>query len=151
MDSRLESRAQLRVHVSHCHPKEEQAASCLGVGFALGSYFSYLEAAGDGCPTKMLDNTLQMSWSFAGGSGLAAAMHASSCPQLCPAYSPVVTHFPAPKGLVSKDSGFQLEAVCMTRLKSRLRLGERASMSQATESTTPPLQCPHKYFPFLIS
>lgn len=38
---------------SHCHPKEEQAASCLGVGFALGSYFSYLEAAGDGCPTKI--------------------------------------------------------------------------------------------------
>lgn len=37
----------------HCYPKEEQAASCLGVGIALGSYFSYPEAARDGCPTKI--------------------------------------------------------------------------------------------------
>lgn len=37
----------------HCHPKEEQAASCLGVGFALDSYFSYPPAARDGYPTKI--------------------------------------------------------------------------------------------------
>lgn len=34
-----------------------------------------------------------------------AAMHASSCLQLYPAYSPILTHFPAPKGLVSKEAG----------------------------------------------
>lgn len=34
-----------------------------------------------------------------------AAMHASSCLQLYPAYSPVLTHFLAPKGLVSKEAG----------------------------------------------
>lgn len=55
MDSRLESRAQLPVHVpfSLIVTPKEQTASCLGVGFALGSYFSYLEAARDGCPTKI--------------------------------------------------------------------------------------------------
>lgn len=37
----------------HCHPKEEQAASCLGVGFALDSCFSYPQAARDGDPTKI--------------------------------------------------------------------------------------------------
>lgn len=55
-----------------------------------------------------------------GRRGLAAAMHASSCPQLCPAYSPVLTHFLAPKGLVSKELGLQLEAVCATRLKAEV-------------------------------
>lgn len=34
-----------------------------------------------------------------------AAMHASSCPHLYPAYSPVLTRFPAPEGLVSQESG----------------------------------------------
>lgn len=34
-----------------------------------------------------------------------AAMHASSCPHLYPAYSPVLTYFPAPKGLASQESG----------------------------------------------
>lgn len=33
-----------------------------------------------------------------------AAMHASSCPHLYPAYSPVLTYFPAPNGLVSQES-----------------------------------------------
>lgn len=34
-----------------------------------------------------------------------AAVHASSCPHLNPAYSPVRTYFPAPEGLVSQESG----------------------------------------------
>lgn len=34
-----------------------------------------------------------------------AALHASSCPHLYPAYSPVLTYSPAPEGLLSQESG----------------------------------------------
>jgi hypothetical protein len=34
-----------------------------------------------------------------------AALHASSCPHLYPAYSPVLTYSPAPEGPLSQESG----------------------------------------------
>lgn len=34
-----------------------------------------------------------------------AALHASSCPHLHPAYAPVLTYSPAPEGLLSQKSG----------------------------------------------
>lgn len=48
-------------------------------------------------------------------------MHASSCPLLYPAYSPVLTLFLAPKGLVSKEAAeLELEAICMTQVKAEV-------------------------------
>lgn len=54
----------------HCHPKEEQAASCLGVGFLLWTHaLVTLKLPGKAIQPRLLDNSLQalqMARSFAG-------------------------------------------------------------------------------------
>lgn len=74
-----------------------------------------------------------------GRSRLVSAMHGSSCPPLYHAYSPVLTYFPAPKGLVSQDrvtTGSYLHD--LTQVKVEVHLGERAFVNASG---------PRKHFP----